>query len=131
MARAYSFTYYWNARQDEKGRFTAFFDGHKSGDPLQIAYRGLVEVRAVNLFRDSLQVAIAETLFGRFNDPDRWPADYRGPSMTVGNVLEIQGSCFAVAAAGFEPVDIWESPIGPGPRQWYSEASVQTLSLLR
>jgi hypothetical protein len=131
MKRTYSFTYYWNARQDEKGRFTAFFDGFTSGDPLQIAYRGLVEVRAINLFRDSLQLAIAEALFSTFNGPDRWPADYRGPSMSVGNVLEIQGSCFAVASVGFESVDIWDSPISPGDRRWYSGASIQTVSLLR
>jgi len=131
MKQTYSFTYYWNAQQDEKGRFTAFFDGYKSGDPLQIAYRGLVEVTAVNLFRDSLQLAIAEALFSLFNGPDRWPVDYRGPSMSVGSVLEIQGSFFAVASVGFESVDIWGSPICPGDRRWYSGPSIQTVSLLR
>lgn len=38
---------------------------------------------------------------------------YRGPSMSVGNVVEIQGICFAAASNGFERLEIRQSEIDP------------------
>ncbi len=115
----YSFTFYWNAQRAPQGYLVGFLEGYQPGHRLEIAYRGLVSVLEDDRPRASEHLLwVAEILFAVFNDESRRPACYRGPSMSVGNVVEIQGVCFAVAPLGFEPVEIWQSEITPCDEGW-------------
>jgi hypothetical protein len=127
--QSYSFTYYWNSQEDAHGRNTGMLDGFRDGDTLQIAFRGLFECAFPVKKAEDLE-SVAEVLFVVFNDPDRRPAEYRGPSMSVGSVLEIQGKCFAVAPCGFVPVEIWKCPIEDGNPRWSSAFDVRPLPRL-
>jgi hypothetical protein len=115
----YAFTFYWNGQRDAAGRLVGFLDGYRPGDKLEIAYQGFVLIHGVDEARSlPALLTVAESLFAIFNDDDRRPACYRGPSMSVGNVVEIQGVCYAVASVGFERVEIWQSEIDIGDRRW-------------
>ena len=115
----YSFTFYWNAQRDPAGHLIGFLDGYQPGHQLEIAYQGFVSVEEPDKPRELADlVRVADVLFAVFNDDDRRPACYRGPSMSVGNVVEIQGVCFAVAPVGFERIEIWQSEISPCDRRW-------------
>lgn len=121
----YSFTFYWNAQRAPQGYLVGFLEGYRPGHSLEIAYRGFVSVGDDDRPRvpeDLLRVA--ETLFAIFNDEQRRPACYRGPSMSVGNVVEIQGICFAVATLGFERVEIWQSEIAACDGRWISPSLI-------
>ena len=46
-------------------------------------------------------------------------ANYRGPSMSVGDVVEIDGRAYAVDTAGFARIeDLRREQIVPGPADW-------------
>jgi|GEM_PF-3670772 len=115
----YAFTFYWNAERDAAGHAVGFLDGYRPGHKLEIAYQGFVLIHEDDESRNlPALVTVAERLFAIFNDNDLRPACYRGPSMSVGSVVEIQGVCYAVTSIGFERVEIWESEIGPADRRW-------------
>ncbi len=120
MKKIYSFTYYWNAQVDGQGRNVGFFMGYSEGDALQIAYRGFVELEFVCRDMETLESA-AEFLWGIFNDSDRRPADYHGPSMSVSSVVEVQGVCYAAEPIGFKTATICKSEIHPGEASWNSQ----------
>lgn len=115
--KVFSFTYYVNMQEDAQGRLTGFLDGYKNGDDLQIAYRGLISADSFYEGRQRLE-AVAHALFARFNHPDMRPAGYRGPSMSVGSVIEIQGVHFAVEPLDFKEVEIWQSQIHAQDGRW-------------
>lgn len=124
----YSFTFYWNAQRDDQGHLVGFLDGYRPGHKLEIAYRGFVKVSEEDKARLQPDLfTVADVLFAVFNEDGRRPSSYRGPSMSVGNVIEIQGRCFAVAPIGFESVEIWESEIAPCDPRWIASAYQQEL----
>jgi hypothetical protein len=112
----FSYTYYWNAEQDENGRNIGLMDGYLPGHKLQIAHRGFIETAVFpDVRKQSDLEMVAEALFFNFNNPAKRPAGYRGPSMSIGSVIEIQGVCFRCMSFGFEITEIWQSPIELGP----------------
>jgi hypothetical protein len=115
--KVFSFTFYANVQEDAQGRNTGYMDGYKEGDDLQIAYRGFVDVDSTYQGRQRLE-SVAHALYARFNNPDLRPEGYRGPSMSLGSVLEIQGVHFAVAPLDFTEVKIWQSRIYPKDARW-------------
>jgi hypothetical protein len=118
QVKTFSFTYYVNVQEDAQGRRTGWDVGYIAGDALQIAYRGFVAADPPGTGRQRLET-MAEALFSRFNNPDLRPAGYRGPSMSVGSVVEIQGVHFAVDPLGFKEVEIWQSSIAPRDSRWF------------
>lgn len=124
MKRTLSFTYYWNNEKDAQGRNVGFF-GFKSGHALQIAYRGFVEVDfSIDIDYESEAVVVAANkLFRIFNDDVCRPRNYRGPSMLVGSVLEINSVFLAVTNTGFRVVSIFGSNITPCPDAWIAGPS--------
>ena len=116
----YSFTYYHNNQKDAQGRHTAMWDGFKPGDPLVIAYRGLLQADQATSppTEPFLGQWIAELLFMVFNSPSWRPPNYFGPSMSLGDVVEVQGQFFAVAAAGWVSVGITDSEISYCEGRW-------------
>jgi len=122
----YSFTFYWNAQRDDQGPLVGFLDGYRPGHKLEIAYRGFVKIHEEHKTRvQSDLFTVADVLFAIFNEDGRRPSSYRGPSMSVGNVIEIQGLCLAVASVGFESVEIWESEITSCDPRWIASAYQQ------
>jgi hypothetical protein len=104
-----NYKFYWNLQVDEKGRSISMCDGFTVGDPLCIAYEGEIDP-AVDW------LGTAELLFHKFN-MDR-PDNYRGPSMSVGSVIEFDGKAYAVASCGFVEVDISGSEVRPTDPRW-------------
>jgi hypothetical protein len=107
-----------NEAKDSKGRHLGFF-GFKKGHPLCVAYEGDIECLA-----DADEMHLLCDLFSIFNT-ERRPVDYRGPSMSVGSVIELQlpTGCeyYAVVAVGFFSVssDMFSaSEIIPSPAVW-------------
>lgn len=117
VMKAFSFTYYVNIQEDAQGRFSGYEYGYQEGDTLQIGYRGFISVDSTFEGRSRLE-SVAHALYARFNHPDMRPAGYRGPSMTIGSVIEIQGVHFAVESLDFKEVEIWQSPISPRDVRW-------------
>jgi hypothetical protein len=58
-----------------------------------------------------------------FNSDNR-PADYRGPSMSVGSIITLAGVAFAVKSFGDEQVDISSSPQTDSDPRWVVSSSV-------
>ena len=111
------FTYYWNAETDSKGRAIGFLEGFQPGHKIQVAYRGMVDMGPdFHVCSKDDLVTVMSRLFATFNIGR--PEGYRGPSMSVGSVVEIQGVCFAVESVGFKMVEIWESYVEPTPVSW-------------
>src|SRR5215472_4269400 len=91
-----------NEETDAQGRFVGF-SGYKPGHKLRVAYIG-------TLLPDDLDsVSACDELFRIFN-ADR-PADYRGRSMSVGDVVVLRFEeaprtmAYACSSDGFELVD--------------------------
>jgi hypothetical protein len=115
--KVFSFTYFVNVQENSRGHLTGFTEGYKNGDDLLIAYRGFVAADSLYKGRQRLENA-AHALFAIFNHPDMRPAGYRGPSMSVGSVVEIQGVHFAVEPLGWKEVEIWQSRIAVKDVRW-------------
>jgi YodL-like len=113
------YIFYNNSQKDEQGRNTGFF-GFNTGDELTLAYAGTIEVRD-NVLCSSLK----DQLFEMFNVDELRPADYRGPSMSVGDVIVIGHNlnlAYAVESCGFKDVTlvINDSPVKMHPARWIS-----------
>lgn len=110
------YRYLWNRAEDEHGRNLGLMDGYVPGNPLCVAYEG--EITGV-LPEDTPSRALA-ALYRIFNI-DR-PTDYRGPSLSVGSVVEfIDGErrrAYACASVGWIVADISTSPILPTDPRW-------------
>lgn len=83
-------------------------DGYKPGDPLCCAYQGEVDYSLSAVTGSNINIVL-DFLWGMFNTDNR-PADYLGPSMSVGSIITLSGVAFAVKPFGFEQVDISSSP---------------------
>lgn len=111
-----AYRYYWNANEDEKGRFTTFF-GFNPGDKLQVAYEG--EIPSGSDSEEAL-----EKLFVKFNSPYERPDDYRGPSMSVGSVVTLgfpdtgEAVSYSVSNFGFKVADISKCEIVSTDPRW-------------
>ena len=89
-------------------------DGYQEGDRLTLAHESEIEVA-----NDTGDVQICEVLFFVFNDLWSRPDEYRGPSMSVGDVVTLIGiKHFACAQMGFTTVDISKSKLLPAPPEW-------------
>lgn len=98
------YKYYWNDQKDAQGRNTAMMDGYKEGDPLTLMYSG-------SLLNMTTALTACDDLFYMFNADGARPADYRGPSMSIGSVIQLGSKAYAVESVGFREVDISRSPI--------------------
>lgn len=117
------YVYYWNMQKDEKGRFTTF-DGFREGDPLCIADSGEVadvttlEERAGKKTLLNWAEFVLDRLFEIYNT-DLRPAHYRGPSMSVGSVIQLGNTYFTVEPVGYKEISsLSASPIVPAPSEW-------------
>ncbi|HMF62998.1 MAG TPA: hypothetical protein VK608_02835 [Edaphobacter sp.] len=106
-----AYKYFWNMQKDPQGRFIGMMDGFTYGDPLCLAHEGTIEARPDPL-------ATCEDLFHRYNADDARSPDYRGPSMSIGSVVEFSGEAYAVARQGFVKVDISGSKVAPADPRW-------------
>ena len=88
-------------------------DGYKPGDPLSSVPspvgRGLTTASMACRHRAATLLLMLDFLWRMFNTDNR-PADYLGPSMSVGSIITLSGVAFAVKPFGFEQVDISSSP---------------------
>ena len=103
---------YLNVARDALGRPTAFFDGYKTGAPLRHCFRLPLVDEELNLTPSALAEKVYHLLnIGddpAFGSPDERAVAYRLAllrSLSVGDVLEIQGHYLAVASMGFVSVD--------------------------
>lgn len=103
---------YLNVARDGLGRPTALFDGYKAGDPLRHCFRLPLVDEELNLSPSDLAEKVYHLLnIGddpTFGTPDERAVAYRLAllrSLSVGDVLEIQGQYLAVASMGFVSVD--------------------------
>lgn len=110
-----AYKYFWNMQKDQQGRFISMMDGFTHGDPLCLAHEGTIEAKPDPL-------ATCEDLFHRYNSDDARQPDYRGPSMSIGSVVEFSGEAYAVARQGFVKVDISGSEIVPADSRWRTKA---------
>jgi hypothetical protein len=83
-------------------------DGYKPGDPLCCASQGEVDYSLSAVTGSNINIVL-DFLWRMFNTDNR-PADYLGPSMSVGSIITLSGVAFAVKPFGFEQVDISSSP---------------------
>ena len=94
----------WINRTDRRDRY---FGGYQQGDPLELALRLEAEGETIDL---------VEMVFVRLNEPE--PRDLgtltieqvihyhkRFPSLSVGDVVEIDGKWFQIAPVGHGPID--------------------------
>ena len=91
----FDYVFYLNEEKDEQGRNVGFF-GYEDGHKLVEAYRGSVE--------GDNEGEVLDSLFEIFNI--HHPKDYRNRSMSVGDVVRVNGKFFAVASIGFEEIKI-------------------------
>lgn len=110
----YSFTYYWNAEVDAKGRNVGFF-GYEPTHRLEVAYQGFIFSDQPAIFAE-----LVERLFYVFDVAH--PSDYRGPSMSVGSVVAINCQAYKCASTGFEKVDLTNNSISACPTGWHGLA---------
>jgi hypothetical protein len=78
-----------------------------------VAYEGEFEHEDLELSQESTIWGLLEHLFVMFNQDGRRPAEYRGPSMSVGSVVKLFDKTYAVRHIGFAEVDISQSSIAP------------------
>jgi hypothetical protein len=117
--KVFSFTFYTNVQEDSVGRLAGREQGYKRADRLQIAFRGFISTDPPLHEGHRKLELVAHALYVRFNHPDMRPVGYRGPSMSIGDVVEIQGVHFAVErGAEFSEVEIWQSPIHAKDWRW-------------
>jgi YodL-like len=78
-----------NESKDAEGRLIAMMDGHTNGDPLVLAYSGIVESSRTK--KDIAEITnaevfnLADSIFREFNIEH--PDDYRNRSLSVGDVI--------------------------------------------
>lgn len=103
---------YLNVARDELDRPTALFDGYKAGDPLRHSFRLPLTDAEQELSPSTLAEKVYDLLnIGddpTFGTPDERAVAYRLAllrSLSVGDVLEIDGQYLAVAGMGFVSVD--------------------------
>jgi len=87
-----------NVQEDEQGRSVGFF-GWKPEHAMQLVYTMSVD-RVVD--SEDADLAIAEEMFEIFNI--RHPEDYRNRSLSVGDMVVIDGRKYACMPVGFERV---------------------------
>lgn len=103
---------YLNSAQDEFGRLTALISGYTPGDPLRHCFRLPLDETEKALSTEQ----IAGKVFHLLNvgdDPDMGVPDQRAlafrlscmRSLSVGDVLEIDGAFLAVASLGFTEIE--------------------------
>lgn len=103
---------YLNVARDDLGHPTALFDGYKAGDPLRHCFRLPLTDAEQNLPSSSLAEKVYHLLNvgddPMYGTPDERALAYRLSnyrSLSVGDVLEIDGQHLAVASMGFVSVD--------------------------
>jgi hypothetical protein len=84
-----SYMLFLNEHKDSEGRSRAMMEGHCIGDPLVLAYTGVVEsARTKKTIADIGNDEIfnlADSIFLQFNI--EYPDDYRNRSLSVGDVV--------------------------------------------
>jgi hypothetical protein len=112
------YIFYNNSQKDAQGRNTGFF-GFNKGDELTLAYAGTLEVDD-----NASNSRVCNKLFDMFNAEERPAADYRGPSMSVGDVLLINHElAYSVESFGFKDMatsTLNASPLKMHPAKWIS-----------
>jgi hypothetical protein len=115
------YRFFNNSQLTPSGHLSGLLDGWKHGDELTLAYEGILDTEL------ALPSSQAEELFRIFNVPGRDPAGYRGPSMSVGDVIHLVDgdAAFAVERFGFKPAEIKGAPMGVRNPKWgkYSDFS--------
>jgi hypothetical protein len=108
------YRFYNNSQLTPSGHFSGLLDGWKHGDELTLAYEGILDTGL------ALPSSQAEELFRIFNEPGARPAGYRGPSMSVGDVIQLvdTNQDFAVDRFGFREVRIQGAPMGARNPKW-------------
>ena len=71
------YSFYNNVQLTTQGHVSGLLNRYTDGDKLELVYSGY-------LCRD---IEPLEYLFDLFNDPTKRPANYKGPSMSVGDVV--------------------------------------------
>lgn len=104
---------YLNVARDSLGRPAALFDGYKAGDPLRHCFRLPLVGAELRLSPTALAEKVYHLLNvgddPMFGTPDERAVAYRLAnyrSLSVGDVLEIDGEHLAVASMGFVSVDV-------------------------
>jgi hypothetical protein len=93
------YRFFVNVEKDEQGRNVGFF-GYEAGHALELAYQGEVDAP------DDL--TCCEWLFERFNIAH--PVDYRNRSMSVGDVVVLDGGkAYTCANIGFREIILPEN----------------------
>lgn len=114
-----SYRFYYNSyplrlREGEAITHLPALHGYKEGDSLTVAFESEIEV-AEGLG----DVEICEVLFSVFNDLWSRPDEYRGPSMSVGDIVTLANiRNYACSQFGFRDVNISKSIITQCPHEW-------------
>ncbi len=87
---------------DSAGHRTSFLHGYRPGDRLALAYKARWKHLLFDFSQEDFDHFAAQLLFRWFNiERSGDIANYRGPSMSVGDVVEIDGRAYAVDTPGF------------------------------
>jgi hypothetical protein len=93
---------------------------YRPGDRRALAYKGEIEAPAFDFSQEDIDHFAAHLLF-RWLNIERLGdiANFRGPSMSVGDVVEIDGRASSVDTAGFARIEkLRREQIVPGPADW-------------
>jgi hypothetical protein len=101
--KTFVYIYFVNTQEDPDGRYTGYEYGYREGDELTLAWVG--PVKAVD------EDHACDTLYNMFNNPDKRPTDYRGPSASKGSVFVLDGKAYALQMPCYVRVNIESSNI--------------------
>ena len=122
MQRALYYRFLHNS-QLEDGHLAGLMRGYKLGDELTLVFEHQHE--AVAMPEDVTDEMVCDSLFATFNGTGRG-TNYFGPSMSVGDVIQISEDnitfrAYAVKDVGFEWLGSFAPSYLPRPKAWGPE----------
>jgi hypothetical protein len=97
-----------NTAEDDHGRRISLWDGYHPGNPLTVV-NVPTEVETLSSRKDLRSVC--EIMFAKFNRGSGEEVDFKGPSMSVGDLVILREGprqvAYKCASFGFEKID-WE-----------------------
>ena len=119
MQRALYYRFLHNS-QLEDGHLAGLMRGYKLGDELTLAFEHQHE--AVAMPEDVTDEMVCDSLFATFNGTGRG-TDYYGPSMSVGDVIQISEDgvtyrSYGVDSVGCKDLGTAELKFLPRPAEW-------------
>ena len=114
---------YLHNSQLEDGHLAGLMRGFRLGDELTLAFEHHYD--AVNMPEDVTDEMVCDSLFATFNGTGRG-TDYYGPSMSVGDVIQISEDgakfrAYAVMALGYQSFGELVLEYLPRPAKWGPE----------